>query len=238
MIQCILGAKGGVGTSTVSQNLAFEDSKTKRVLLLDGSFKERSQEVLNQVEDQGAFDFFDYLSNRTSIEDSTISIKKDCLDLLPASATHDLDEIEKEDFLYKCSELSQRYDKIIVDLSRWSDISLSYWSEVAEEFLIVSTTEKLSLRGIDRINFLCFKEKIKVEKRLLINKISNEEEKEILNGWVQGKGISIEYYIPLLKIDENNCPIIPENSIFDYKIPLEKKGKRSFLQFLLGGKND
>lgn len=234
MIHCIFGSKGGVGTSTITQGLAY--NQDGKILLIDASFREKAQDLLNGVESSNAFDFYDFLSDRGEREDCIIELVNKKLDLITASSIHRIDEVEEDNFIEKIEELKKLYDTIYVDLSRWWIDDLKYWSKVADHFTLVFTSENLSLRGLDKFNFFCFREKITTEKRYLLNKVKNMNELEKIKNWNQEQNYSIHGYIEYLDLKEENIPILDIELMKDFEMFQAKKENKSWLRSLFGGK--
>lgn len=237
MINCIIGAKGGVGASTIAQYKAYEASKKGETLLIDGSFKHRSQDLLNPLEDLVAYDFYDFLSEIIDIEDCLVRVA-DRFDLVCASPCHSIKEIDPMYFKKKMDQLKEKYDYILVDLSNWWIDDLVYWSSVGSIFTFISTTEKLSFRGLDQLKYICFREKIRPQTYVIFNKLRKKEEKKRIETWNLDYEFSIIGYILYQELDENIFPILKEGSIKDDIERLNfTKQRKGLFGFIQGGSN-
>lgn len=236
MIHCIIGTKGGVGTSSIAQALAYESAKEKKTLLLDGSIGLRSQDLLNEVEGISPYHFQDYLQDFCDWEDTLIFLKEN-LALVLSSPKKEYIDWDQEIFLEKMRPIVDQYDNIFVDFSSYEERDLEFWASIDAEFTFVITKEKISRRALDEIQFVFMRKKLNPKVHILMNKVKTDQEREEFLS--NSPNFVYETFRYILEEEENEeIPYLKYEWIKEGKEKvsekIEKKEKRWF-SFLQGG---
>ena len=129
-----IGAKGGVGSSTLALSLSKYFEEEKSVLLLDGDWGRRSLDVLLGQE-PSVYDFYNVIKGN---EDGMTVISEN-LSYCPASLSKTFYDIKKEELDEIFSKLEERFSHIIVDFSKKSAKELElFYPYLTQIFLITS----------------------------------------------------------------------------------------------------
>lgn len=191
MLTLMIPAKGGVGNSLLTRSFALNK---KADLLIDGGFGRRGQDLHHQIEDQVLFDLFDYLIDSVDMEDAVHKLEN--YDLLLASQTRELREVEKDNFHKKMTILKKRYEEILVDLSHWQAQDLTYWLGIGDRIIIIAEDDLEAYRGIDQINFLRWQEKLLIEPEIIFNKVSGHKTEEKIGLYIEENELNLLGLVP------------------------------------------
>ncbi len=177
----ITSAKGGVGSSTISSNLAkIMADKNEKTILIETDSGLRNLDISLNVKDI-IYDLGDYLNKNCSLKDVIKKTQYNNLFLLPAPFNFNI-LVKQEDVYSLCHELKQHFDNIILDLKMNFEIK-TQTHKILDFFLFVVTPDAICVRNtVLFINFLKFNENDFKKTRLIINKL---EKKFIKNSQIK-----------------------------------------------------
>lgn len=239
----IISGKGGAGKSTIASFLAKEFSKEKNTLLIDSDLGFRTLDLMLNCENT-IYDIYDFSKG---IEDEMCINKiedNEKLDFLCASQSKTIDDIDFEKVESNLEELSSTYEYVIVDIPR-DENTIVKWSEVIDEFILITEDNDISLRLTDKIIYIFLKNKIRKPIKVVFNKVDSNKEFDLEKKYelFMGPNVKIISKIPKFYDIENSdlgefllfisdiASVIEGNEIVFREKEVKKK---TFLQTLLG----
>ncbi|MDO5715070.1 MAG: hypothetical protein Q4P25_00645 [Tissierellia bacterium] len=190
-----ISAKGGLGNTTLLASVA---SQLQNSLAIDSHLGFRQLDLICSVENKVVYDFYDYVKG---VDSEKCIIKKEEFHLLAASQTKSLRDFSQEETLQRLKILP--YDFILIDIPK-EESYLEFYKDICDEFIILSTDTDLSLRNLDKILFLFFKNRILKPQHLVFTfleetlQMENSELKNILR-----PNIQIISQIPKYRVSDN-----------------------------------
>jgi flagellar biosynthesis protein FlhG len=219
----VTSGKGGVGKTNVVANLAYAFTQLgKKVLVIDADLGLSNIDVLLGLSPRYTIEHF-FKHEKTLSE---ILIKgPGGMSILPASSgvsdlAH-LDETQKLFLLNEIDSLSDHIDLLLIDTGAGISSNVLYFNLVAQESIVISTSEPTSITDAYALMKVLFKQFKKKDFQLLINLVpSDEEAKEVY------KKISrvADRYLASLSI--HYLGFIP----IDEKLPVAVKQQRPVLE--------
>lgn len=115
-VVCVTSSVPGEGKTTLASGLAFEASKSNRVLLIEGDLRRPSFESRVLLR-QPAFGLVDVLTAGCSLQDGVVSLERSQLDILFAKQTSadSLRLLESSEFAALINVAKSEYDFIVID---------------------------------------------------------------------------------------------------------------------------
>ena len=173
----VASAKGGVGKSTLCVGLGNILSECgKKTLLVDMDIGVRSLDLLLNVAEKTVYNWGDVLNNNCEPSKALIGISKN-LTLLPAPVSingdFSKDEMKKLIELYKGS-----FDYILLDAPAGIEIGFMLSLKCAEECIVVSTPDPVSIRAASNAANLIRKYGVK-DLRLVLNRFNKKQHRFI-----------------------------------------------------------
>jgi Flp pilus assembly CpaE family ATPase len=175
----VLGAKGGVGTTTVACNLAMELRRQTghRVLLAD---LDVNAGLISLFLGLGArYSLLDVVNNVHRLDstcwEAMVSRRRDGLDILPSPGLLGSGELSPDTILQVVNSVRPFYDWIVLDLGRLNGLA-TFLLDRLSDVLVVSATAVPSLyetsRVIDALSKAgCEKDRL----RLIVNQMNEEQ---------------------------------------------------------------
>src|SRR5699024_10492476 len=116
-------------------------------------------------------------------------------------------------------------------LSHWQVTDLKYWLKTADQIIIVAEDDVEAYRGIDQIQFLCWQDRLRLNVKLLFNKVSNRETENKVKNFIEEKELDLYGIVPKVT-DTDQIKLYQLN---EYTYGGEK---RSFIDRLFRGVNN
>jgi len=174
----VTSGKGGVGKTTVTANLGVCLSELgSKVLLIDADTGLRNLDLMLGLENRIVFNCFDFLDGKCTIEQTLVRDKQTDGDLLLLSLTKTRDErsISEEEIKNIISQLSEKFDYILVDSPAGIEEGFKIAIASATEALVVITPELASIRDADKVIGLLLSKGIEQKSiNLIINRVRSE----------------------------------------------------------------
>lgn len=183
----IVPAIGGIGATRLSLDLS---KNLENTLLIDFNNGFRTIDILIGKSDiiYDIYDFSDGLEKDLSI------VNTDNFDFIAASQSKDLSDFDISSLEEKLRSLD--YENIIIDLPR-NSLYIKEMGKILDYLVIVSNTNAVSKRNIEKIIFESFKTNKKIKIGVFLNQISNlndDEFKDFKNNLKFAKLIDIVKY--------------------------------------------
>ena len=173
----VASAKGGVGKSTfcacVGKMHALHD---KRVLLVDMDIGVRSLDILLGVAEKTVFNWGDLIKGNCDFRQCIIEVSKN-LYLLPAPIDFS-ESYTGENFSAAIEQYKKDFDYIILDAPAGIETGFMLSLKCAEECIVVSTPDPVSIRAASNAANLIRKNGVK-ELRLVLNRFNKKQHKFI-----------------------------------------------------------
>ncbi len=173
-IWAVISATGGSGKSLVSNCLAealAQAEPSKKTLVIDGSFGFRAMDLYFGVESLIVFDGLDVLEENANLQEALVlhPVLKN-LFLLPAGNER-LKEKSLPQLTNYLKELKKQFEYIIIDFPQGITPLLEWLvnENIVESFYLVSTLDRISLRGSEKVIQWLF-EKNQKRPQLILNK--------------------------------------------------------------------
>jgi len=174
----VTSGKGGVGKTMVTANLGVCLSELgSKVLLIDADTGLRNLDLMLGLENRIVFNCFDFLDGKCTIEQTLVRDKQTDGDLLLLSLTRGKDdrEITEDEIENIVSQISGKFDYILVDSPAGIEDGFKIAIKTADEALVVITPELASIRDADKVIGLLLAKNIKQENiNLIINRVRPE----------------------------------------------------------------
>jgi len=166
----ICSAKGGVGKTTLSVNLAIALHKKKlQIALLDGDFQFGDVNVAMDLGSSFSIsDVAESIGNLDSFSlNSFLSKHSSGVRVLPAPESPELADLLTPDIITEvCDVILENYDYLVVDTGVGLNDQILTLMEKADEILLVTTLELISIKNTKRLmqifKTLDFQDKVKV----------------------------------------------------------------------------
>jgi len=149
----ITSGKGGVGKTTTTANLgvAFAQLK-KRVVVIDTDIGLRNLDVVMGLENRIVYDIVDLIEGRCRLGQALIRDKMlSNLYLLPAARSRDKSAVSPADMVRVCAQLRGECDLVLIDSPAGIELGFRNAVAPADEFLLVTTPDKVSVQDVDRV---------------------------------------------------------------------------------------
>lgn len=174
-ITAVTAGKGGAGKTMVASNLAALLAMTgQRVLLIDMNAGLRNQDICLGLENQVIFDLADVISGVCSIRRALIRDERfESLYLLSASQNIEKADIQAPHMRRLCSQLSPRFDHIIIDAAGGLGKEWKASVTAARRAVIVMTQEYVGVRDTDTVDTKL--REMGIQRRyVLVNRVRSE----------------------------------------------------------------
>lgn len=152
----IASGKGGTGKSTVTAGLAAcLASMGRRVLVIDADIGLRNLDLILGMHELVAFDFYDVMQRRCTLNDAVVShpyIKN--LSLLAAPTSVTPQHIDTRLFQAILRAVKPHYQYIFLDTAAGLDTAFQLTKDAADAAILVANTELISLRNAARAHQL------------------------------------------------------------------------------------
>lgn len=165
-IMVMTSGKGGVGktTSTAALGAALAQSG-KSVVVVDFDVGLRNLDLVMGAERRVVFDFIHVIQGTAKLHQALIRDKRvEKLWLLPASLTHDKDELTAEGVAQVIGELREKFDWVICDSPAGIERGAMLAMRHADVAVLVANAEVSSVRDCDRVIGLLDSKTEKAEK--------------------------------------------------------------------------
>jgi septum site-determining protein MinD len=173
----VASAKGGVGKSTLCVGLGNILSECgKKTLLVDMDIGVRSLDLLLNVAEKTVYNWGDVLLNNCEPSKALIGISKN-LTLLPAPVSLN-ENFEKEDMKKLIELYKGSFDYILLDAPAGIETGFMLSLKCAEECIVVSTPDPVSIRAASSAANLIRKNGVK-ELRLVLNRFNKKQHRFI-----------------------------------------------------------
>lgn len=219
----VTSGKGGVGKTNVTANLAYALTQLgKRVLVMDADLGLSNIDVLLGLTPRFSIEHF-FRGEKTLSE---IMVKgPGGMSILPASSgvseLVNLDESQKLLLLNEIDLFCENVDFILIDTGAGISSNVLYFNMMAQESIVISTSEPTSITDAYALMKVLFKEFDKKDFQLLINFVSNDNEaKDVYNKIAR----VADYFLRDLSI--NYLGFIPQ----DEKLPMAVKRQKPVLE--------
>lgn len=171
----ITSGKGGVGKTTITANLGTALAQLgKKVCLIDADFGLRNLDLLLGLEQRVIYTIMDALAGECTLEKAIVKDKRtEGLHLLPAAQNRTKDAINPEQMKEVITQLSPKFDFIVVDCPAGIEMGFRNAISAAQEALVVTTPEVAAVRDADRVVGLLENEEMK-SIRLIVNRLRPE----------------------------------------------------------------
>lgn len=201
----VTSGKGGVGKTTLAVSLAVHLSKKgERVLVCDGDFGLNNADVLLGLEDEPCFDVVDVIEGKCRAKQALVRAKGNaCLYLLPSNRSQPERFVSAQALKLVLDALSPQFDYILIDCPSGLADGFHRAVSVADEAIVVTTPQIISLRDADKTLSALKSYRLK-SISLLLNRVRGEQ---VLNGDVPSpKQVAELLKTPLLAV----VPELPE----------------------------
>ncbi len=200
-IIAVISGKGGVGKTTTTANIGLGIAKSGyRCIVVDFDIGQRNLDMILGLENRVVYDMIQVMEGEAKLEQAIIRSKADSnLFFLPASQIKDKSVLESKKIEKLLSDLSERYEYIILDAPAGIESGFEHTIEFADEAIIVVNPEVSSIRDSDRaIGILDSKSRKvfeggEVKKHLVINRIDPQMVE-------RGEMLGIEDIIEILNV--------------------------------------
>lgn len=180
----VIGSRGGVGASTIAQNLAWlmADEQKAPICLLDCDHAFGSQAMaFNVSPNQGLIDI---LTNNKALDENTVrnqAVKiTDYLDLYCSNINVDQHaEFSRDDLFQVMSLLARHYRGFIFDMPRHELKAHQQWLQACNMVCIITTQNLLGLRDTKRVMQVIKALAPEAECRVIVNHAAGESGAEI-----------------------------------------------------------
>jgi flagellar biosynthesis protein FlhG len=219
----VTSGKGGVGKTNIVANLAYAFTQLgKKVLVMDADLGLSNIDVLLGLSPRFTIEHF-FRREKTLSE---ILIKgPGGMSILPASSgVYDLvnlDETQKLLLLNEIDLFSEHIDLFLIDTGAGISSNVLYFNMVAQESIVISTSEPTSMTDAYALMKVLFKQFDKKDFQLLINLVPND--KEAFEVYKRITRVADHY---LNNISINYLGFIP----LDEKLPMAVKMQKTVLE--------
>lgn len=175
----ITGGKGGVGASTFTAAVAMALGELNQpVAVVDGNIGYRTLDMLLGLENSILYDFFDFAAEDCSLDEAlAYCLKMPMVALLPPPQFHEKEAFEKVRLSKLIALLKEKFTYVLVDCSTKNEDYFLDSLAGADEMILLSTADDLSLRASEKIVQWVW-EKEKIKPYLVVNKINPKYIKE------------------------------------------------------------
>lgn len=148
-IVAITSGKGGVGKSTFTANISYLLSKNKKIVIFDADIGLSNMHILLDIKPK--YTLYDYLHNRSSLEDIILKTKYDNVMLVAGKSGHQysLENISNQfqSLLIDIQKLDY-YDYIYVDTGAGINTQVQEFLNVADEIIAITTPDPSALTDV------------------------------------------------------------------------------------------
>ncbi|OQY10766.1 MAG: hypothetical protein B6I28_00200 [Fusobacteriia bacterium 4572_132] len=174
-IIAITSGKGGVGKTSLAVNMAaILQKKSKKVLIIDADLGLSNVEIMLGV--TPSYTMKDLIKNNKSIEEIIIKGPYK-IDFISGGngflEITELSNIEREEIFIKLKKLDELYDIIIIDTGAGISKNVISFLEIADQILVVATSEPTSLTDAYSIIKVINEKNNKIEIGVIINRAIN-----------------------------------------------------------------
>ncbi|MBR6551211.1 MAG: AAA family ATPase [Clostridia bacterium] len=217
----IASAKGGVGKSTLCVGLGNILSECgKRTLLVDMDIGVRSLDLLLNVAEKTVYNWGDVLLNNCDPAKALINISKN-LSLLPAPVSLN-DDLDAELMKKLIEFYKSKFDYILLDAPAGIETGFMFSVKCADECIVVSTPDPISIRAASNAANLIRKYGVK-ELRLVLNRFSKKQHKFIcVDDIIDSVGARFLGIVP----ESNDIAL----TAIGEELPYDSKGNMAYLR--------
>ncbi|MBQ5883894.1 MAG: AAA family ATPase [Clostridia bacterium] len=217
----VASAKGGVGKSTLCVGLGNIFSEhSKKTLLIDMDIGVRSLDLLLNVAEKTVYNWGDVLLGNCEAKKALITVSKN-MSLLPAPVS--LSEEFSADAMKSLIELYKtQFDYILLDAPAGIEVGFELSVKCAEQCIIVSTPDPISVRAASSAAQLVRKSGVN-DIRLVLNRFNKK----------QHKFICVDDIID--NVSARFLGIVPESKDIAFtaigeELPYDSKGNMAYLR--------
>ena len=217
----VASAKGGVGKSTLCVGLGNIFSEhSKKILLIDMDIGVRSLDLLLNVAEKTVYNWGDVLLGNCEAKKALITVSKN-MSLLPAPVS--LSEEFSVDAMKSLIELYKtEFDYILLDAPAGIEVGFELSVKCAEQCIIVSTPDPISVRAASSAAQLVRKSGVN-DIRLVLNRFNKK----------QHKFICVDDIID--NVSARFLGIVPESKDIAFtaigeELPYDSKGNMAYLR--------
>lgn len=170
----ITSGKGGVGKTTSSANIGTALAlQNQRVVIVDLDIGLRNLDTVLGLENRVIYDIVDVVEGRAKLAQALIKDKRfdDNLYLLPAAQNADKDILNPEDVQTVVAQLKENFDFVILDCPAGIESGFKNAVGAADGAIVIATPEISSVSDADRVVGLLDNYEMKLQPRLVINRI-------------------------------------------------------------------
>jgi septum site-determining protein MinD len=149
----ICSGKGGVGKTTLTANLGIALARLGHtVAVLDADFGLRNLDLLLGLENRIVYTAQEVLAESCRLEQALVRHKQEPnLSLLPAGNPRMLEWLTPEDMQKIASQLSERFDYVLIDAPAGVEQGFRNAAAAAREAIVVTNPEVSAVRDADRV---------------------------------------------------------------------------------------
>lgn len=149
----IVSGKGGVGKTTVANNLAKALAELNlKVLVVDGDFGLNNLDLSFGVEDKVVYDLCDVLNGRCRLKQALIKVERyNNLYVLPSNKLYNSQFYSSQTVKASLTVISKLFDYIIMDSPAGIDEGFERALNCADECIVVINSVPSSLRDADKV---------------------------------------------------------------------------------------
>jgi septum site-determining protein MinD len=149
----ITSGKGGVGKTTTTANLGVALARLgQRVVIVDTDIGLRNLDVVMGLQNRIIYDIVDLVEGRCRLRQALIRDRfVPDLYLLPAAQSRDKSALSPADMIRVCEALRGESDIVLIDSPAGIESGFRNAVAPADEFILVTTPDSVSIQDVDRV---------------------------------------------------------------------------------------